>query len=165
MRYVTVLAIVLMALATVLLPADTTGDVVDRVVAFIDDTSITLSELEQSWRETLKLTPDVTRQEVLETIINRHLLLREARRLRFRGRDDQAMLDHYIDMKIKAFITISDDEVRKFYNENRASISGVPFDEIRDEIEKYLRERKTNQRLRQHIMELREKVYIKVMLD
>jgi hypothetical protein len=165
MRYVIGITTVLMASAMALSPASTRGEVVDRVVAFIDDTAITLSELEQSYREALKLAPDVTIQEVLETIINSHLLLREARRLRFRGLDEQEILNHYIDMKIKAFITISEDEVLGFYNENRASIGGVAYDEVRDEIEKYLREKEINQRLRQHIRELREKVYIKVMLD
>ncbi len=50
----------------------------DRVAAFVDEDSITASELQEQYMETLKMTPDITKEEVLNTMINRILILREA---------------------------------------------------------------------------------------
>src|SRR3989304_5892407 len=54
----------------------------DRVVAFVDNTAITLSELDEVYTESLKHTPDITKEKVLNTLVNRLLLLREAKKLR-----------------------------------------------------------------------------------
>lgn len=57
-----------------------TGAIKDRVVAFVDDNAITLSELEVMYSVTKKITPDTSKEDVLNTMVNRLLLLREAKK-------------------------------------------------------------------------------------
>jgi len=139
--------------------------VIDKVVAFIDDEAITLSELDSTYAEVVKIKPDITRQEVLNTMINRFLLLREAKRLRLEAPDDDTLLNEYIDLKVKAFIKISEKDIKEFYDNNRDEFGSVQFNQVKDKIETYLREKEVNNRLRQHIEELKKKAYIKILLE
>jgi parvulin-like peptidyl-prolyl isomerase len=160
--------LVLMALAAALTAAlhgTSNARVVDTVVAFIDNQAITMSELDERYAETLKAKPDITKRQVLETMINRVLLLRAARRLRLEAPTDEQLLQDYIDLKVEAFIRVSDSDIRNFYEENAGEFGGKPLSAVRDQIEKYLREKEINHRLKQHLKELREKAYIKVLLD
>jgi len=61
------------------------AEVIDRVVAFVDDKAITLSELEEKYKAAVKLSPNIKKEDVLNTMINRVLLLREAKKLRIEG--------------------------------------------------------------------------------
>lgn len=161
-------ALGLIVLATALLAAPhgaSFARVLDTVVAFIDNQAITMSELDEQYTETLKAKPDITKRQVLETMINRMLLLRAAQRLRLEAPNDQQLLQDYIDLKVEAFIRVSDSDIRNFYEENAKEFSGKPLSEVRDQIEKYLREKEINHRLKEHLKELREQAYIKILLD
>jgi hypothetical protein len=139
--------------------------VIDRVVAFVDNHAITLSELEKAYDKAVKITPDITRREVLNTMVNRYVLLREAKRLRMEAPDDEKLLEDYIDLKVAAFIKVSDAEIEKFYDTNRDQFAGQALSEVREQIEAYLREKEINNRLKKHIEELKKKAYIKLLLD
>lgn len=139
--------------------------VIDRVVAFVDDDAITMSELDEQYAKAVKMTPDITKREVLDTMVNRFILLREAKRLRMEAPDDEKLLQEYIDIKVAAFIKVSDDDIREFYEANRDQFEGEELAAMRDKIEQYLREREINDKLKKHIEELKEKAYIKVLLD
>lgn len=139
--------------------------VLDTVVAFIDNRAITLSELNVDYEEARKTKPDITRQQVLNTMINRRLLLREARRLRLEGDNEEEVLQDYIDLKVEAFIRITDQEIRNFYQEHGDEFGDKQLSEVRGDIEAYLREREINHRLKEHLKELRSKAYIKVLFD
>jgi parvulin-like peptidyl-prolyl isomerase len=67
------------------------AELIDRVVAYVGHTVITLSELNQAVAFNRALGGDRTkiREETLEGLINRHLLVQEARRLRFVEITDQ----------------------------------------------------------------------------
>jgi parvulin-like peptidyl-prolyl isomerase len=67
------------------------AELIDRVVAYVDRTVITLSELNQAVAFNRALGGDRTkiREETLEGLINRQLLVQEARRLRFVEITDQ----------------------------------------------------------------------------
>jgi hypothetical protein len=137
----------------------------DRVVAFVDNSAITLSELEMKYEETLKITPDITRDEVLNTMVNRLLLLKEARKMRLEAATEDALLKEYIDLKIRAFIRIKEEELTDFYNKHINEFEGKEFEAVRDDIEKYLTEKELNERLKSHINELRENACIKIQLN
>jgi hypothetical protein len=137
----------------------------DRVVAFVDNTAITLSELETTYNVTSKVTPDITKEEVLNTMINRILLLREADKLKLEAPAEDELLNEYIDLKIRAFIRIKEENLKDFYEKNYSNFQGKELDDVRDEIENYLIEEKVNQRLKSHINELREKACIKIKLN
>jgi len=137
----------------------------DRVVAFVDNTAITLSDLEMKYAETLKATPNITKEEVLNTMVNRTLLLREAKRFRLEAPSEEEQLKEYIDLKIRAFIRIRDQAITDFYQQHLIDFQGKELDEVRDQIETYLIENELNQRLKSHIEELRGKSCVKVQFN
>lgn len=136
----------------------------DRVVAYVDNTAITLSELEKKYAETVQATPAVAKEEVLNTMINRILMIREARKLRLKSESEDALLRDYIDLKIRAFIRIKDEEIRSFYDAHSADFSGKEIDEIREDVENFLIEQELNKRLKEHIDELRNNACVKIQL-
>lgn len=152
-------AIVLCTLGT---PAD--AEVIDKVVAFVDTEAITLSELRNTYEKTRELNPDVTELEVLHTMINRILLLREARNLRLEAADEDQLMNEYIDLKFRAFIKIKGSDVRDFFDTNRKEFGDASYEEVKDDIESYLLEKEVNYRIRQHLEDLRKKARIKVLL-
>jgi len=134
----------------------------DRVVAFVDSEAITLSELEQQYVESRKRLPEVTREEVLESMINRLLLLREAKKYRIEAPTEDDVLKEYIDLKIRAFIRVNESELENFYTQNRGQFNGRTYDDVRDEIETLFIEKELNERLRKSLAGLRGSAYIKV---
>lgn len=141
------------------------ADFKDRVVAFVDNDAITLSELEMKYYDTVKVTSDITQEEVLNTMVNRLLLLREAKKIRLEAPSEDELLNEYIDLKIRAFIRIKEEELKDFYNKNISKFEGKELDSVRDDIENYLAEHEVNQRLKAHINELRGKSCVKIQLN
>ena len=141
-----------------------TAEIKDRVVACVENTAITLSELEELFAESLKITPGITKEEILNTIINRTLLLREAKKIRLEAPTEDELIKEYIDLKIRPFVSIKEEELLDFYQQHAENFQGKEFDAVREEIENYLTERELNQRLKMYIQQLRETVYIKIQL-
>ena len=138
------------------------AEVVDKVVAFVDDRAITMLELEEHYRDAVKLRPDIKKEEVLNTMINRALLLREAKKLRIEAASKDAIIQEYIELKLKTVIRITEEDMRDFYEKNRSEFGNIEFDDVRDKIENYLIEKEVNERLKKHIEELKSKAYIKI---
>jgi hypothetical protein len=136
--------------------------VIDAVAAFVDDAAITVRELDAAHEAAVRITPDMTRQEVLDTLINRTLLMREARKLRLDVPEEE-LLDAYLELKVKAFIKVSEPEIREFYDANIAEFGGKEYADVKDRIEAYLQEKELNNRLKSHIEDLRSKAYIKII--
>jgi hypothetical protein len=134
----------------------------DRVVASIDNTAITLSDLEDKYAETVKVLPDITREEVLNTMVNRMLLVREGQKIRIEATSEDELMKEYIDLKIRAFIRIKDEESSEYYNSHREAFGEKEFDDVREEIEDYLTERELNDRLKLHLAELKKKTCIRI---
>jgi hypothetical protein len=136
----------------------------DRVVAFVDNTAITLSELEGVYSELQKVTPNLTKEEVLNTMVNRILLLREAKKIRLEAPSEDELLKEYIDLKIRIFIKIKEEDVLDFYQKHIEDFQGKEFETVREEIENYLTEAELNRLLKMHIDELRKKAYVRLQL-
>lgn len=141
------------------------AELIDRVVAFVDEEAITLSEFRSQYDNIRELSPDVTREEVIQTIINRKLLLREARKYRIEGPNDEEVMKEYIDLKVRAFIRVNETEIQRFYKEHIDRFEGKQFDAVRDDIEMYLTEKKVNERLKETLDRLKKDAYIKIQLD
>jgi hypothetical protein len=135
----------------------------DRVAAFVDDEAITDSELQDQYKKALRVTPDVTIDEVLNTMINRVLILREAKKYRIEEPTPEEVIREYIDLKVRAFIRVTETEIETYFRENSSIFSGKEYDEVRDEIEHYLTEKDLNERLKEIIRELRKTAYIKIL--
>ena len=140
------------------------GEMKDRVVAYVDTAAITLSELEARFLDTRKITPDITREEVLDTMINRVLLLREARKLRLEAPSEDELLKEYIDLKVRTLIRVSEEDIIDFYNKNRGDFQGKELEDVRDNIENYLVEHQLNKQLKEHISSFRMNTCVKVQL-
>ncbi len=150
------------------------AEVIERIVAIVDDDVITLSEFKEAFQNALSsgVKPtEILKDEVLTGMINKILLLREAKRLRMEHlvgkeeqKNDNALLRKYIEKRIKAFIRISFDSIEKFYNINKKSFGDKKFYDVKNEIESYLIEKELNKKLLEHIKELRENAYIRIQL-
>lgn len=132
----------------------------DHVVAFVDNTAITLSEFEEEYPKAQKVTPGITKEEVLNAMINRVLLLREAKKIRLAERSDDELLKEYIDLKLRTFVKIKEKDVLDYYEIHIKDFQGKALEDVREEIENYLTEAELNRLLKKHIEELREKAYI-----
>lgn len=137
---------------------------IDRVVAYVDDTAITLSEFETNYVRMKEAARDVSEENVLDTMINGILLLKEAKKMRLEAPTKDEVLKEYIDVKIKASIIIREDDVERFYREHTEDFHGRDYIYVRDEIERYLFELETNRQLKQHLDELRSRAEIKIQL-
>ena len=140
------------------------AEIRDRVVAYVDNDAITLSELEEHYATSVQVTQDITREEVLQTMVNRLLLLREAKKIKLKAPSENALLQEYIDLKIRAFIRISEAEVVDFYENHTDEFQGKELEDVREEIENVLVEKELNERLKSHIRELKEKACVKIQL-
>ncbi|MDA8091696.1 MAG: hypothetical protein M0Z61_15935 [Nitrospiraceae bacterium] len=138
---------------------------IDRIVAFVNDSAILMSDLDARYDQARKLAPDVTRAQVLQTMINRQLLLAQARKIFPEPVEADKAIDEFTDLKIRAFVRIQDEAVRNFYDENKKQLGDVPFDSVKDRIERLLEEKEINRRLQSYLESLRENAYIKVFLD
>ncbi len=141
------------------------GGMNDRIVAYVDTQAITLSELENKFYETKKVLPDITIEEVLNTMINRVLLLTEAKKIRLEAPTEEEILNDYIDLKIKALIRIKEEDIHNFYRTNPDRFEGKQVEDVWDEIETYLIEKQLNEHLKTHINELKQKTCIKMQLQ
>ncbi|MDA8078306.1 MAG: hypothetical protein M0Z79_05145 [Nitrospiraceae bacterium] len=136
----------------------------DRVAAFVDNQAIPLSEFTLQYERTKRVSPDIAKEEVITTMINRLLLLREARKYRIEALSPEEIVREYIDLKIRAFIRVPESDIEDFYKKNITRFAGKDFEQVRDEIERYLMEKDLNERLRETIKGLRKDAYIRVQL-
>lgn len=140
-------------------------ELIDRVVAFVDNNAITLSALRDTYEKTRKAEPDISMEKVLQTMVNRLLLLNDAKRLRFEAKTDDEMINLYIEMKVKAFVQVKEAAMEEYYREHEQELKGAPYESVRDKIEEVLTEKEINRLLTQHIDELRKKAYVKIELN
>jgi SurA-like N-terminal domain len=157
-------ALLFFCAALILTGHASSAEIFDRVVAFVNNQAITLSEFQEQYRNTLKIAPDVTENDVINTMINRILLLDEARKYRIEATTEDEMVKEYIDLKVRAFITVGEQEMEAFYEKNRSRFAGKEYEDVRGEIEHYLTEKELNERLKETLADLRKKAYIKIQL-
>jgi len=148
-----------------LLVTDGSTAVSDRVIAFVDDDAITMSELDEQYRITKKISPDITIKEVLDTMINKILILREAHKYRIEASSLEQVMQEYIDLKVRAYIRVGESDIEKFYRENKANFSDKEFEDVRDEIDTYLTEKELNDRMKELLKELRKNAYIRIFIE
>lgn len=146
------------------------GEVLERVVAIVNDDIILLSEFEITVDTARKADIMDSDEALLNEMINRLLLLKEAERLKIgkgskKDADDNAVIKEYIDRRIKAFIHIPPDDIEYHYVWNREQFAGKEFYEVRDEIEKQLVDKVLSERLREYIKELRDGAFIRIQYE
>ncbi len=138
------------------------GEIIDRVIAYVDDQAITLRDFEIFSFKMREKFPTITENEIIDLMINRKLLLKESKKIFLEGNEEEA-IKNYIDLKIKSKIIITDDKIREYYEQNKHHFGEKPYLSVRDEIETYLIEKELNKKLTEHIKELKELVEIKII--
>jgi len=157
--------IVALALGSIIVMADESlCRVLDRVVAYVDDRAITLTEFQDSYAATREKSPDVSPEEVIESMINRLLLIKEARKIRLEAASDDDLLSELIEIKIRAPIVIREDGAKAFYESHRSEFGERDFLSVRDEIEQYLFELEATRRLKEYLEQLRGGSEIRIQL-
>jgi hypothetical protein len=148
------------------------AEVLERIVAIVNNNVILLSEYEEALEAARKSDQRVTEDAVLDEMINRILILEQAKRLSLGSTsdstenvDDNKLIKEYIDRRIKAFIHIPIDEIESDYKNNRGRFAEREFYEVKDEIEDYLVERALKRKIAEHFEELRRKAYIRIQKD
>lgn len=137
-------------------------EVIDRVVAYVDSYAITLRDFEKVADKTKEKIPQIKNEEILNTMINRVLLLKKAKELFIEGKDEE-LINNYIELKIKSTIVISESEIRQYYEQNKTQFKDIPYASVRNEIEKYLFEKELNKKLKNYLEELKETSDIKII--
>lgn len=140
------------------------AEVIDRIVAYVDNIAITLSDLQEEYAKTKKTTGTLTEEDVLNSMINRALLIKKAKEIRLESQSPEELLKEYIEIKIRAAIHIKEEDIARFYAEHIKEFEGKEYLSVRDEIENYLFELETNRQLKRHLEELRANAEIKIQL-
>lgn len=140
------------------------AEVIDRVMAYVDDSAITLSEFRDNYARMKETMKTMTEEEAINSMINRQLLLKEAKKMRLEAPTKDDLLKDYVDIKIRASIVISERDVESFFTGHPDEFRGKDLASVRDEIEKYLFEIEVNKQLKKHIEDLRSHSEIRIQL-
>jgi len=141
-------------------------------VAIVNNKVILLSEFEEALEAARKSDQKVTEGVVLDEMINRILILEQAKRLSLGSTsdlaedvDDNKLIKEYIERRIKALIHIPIDEIEAYYENNMGRFAGKEFYEVKDEIEDNMVEGELKRKIAEHVKELRNKAYIRIQLE
>jgi len=124
------------------LPALSHSETLERIVAIVNNNVILLSEYEEAFQAAKKSDETVTEGQVLDEMINRLLILEQAKKFRLGTTensaetvDDDKIISEYVDRRIKALIHIPIEEIESYYTNNKERYADKPFYEVKDEIE------------------------------
>ncbi|MGC2425002.1 MAG: SurA N-terminal domain-containing protein [Nitrospirota bacterium] len=180
--------------------------VLDKVEAVVNDHVITMSDVDQAVQveksEGSEAGKDESalRKAALDSLINRALLIDEARKfnlaqvtpeevekafMKVKSRypdekafeealqkeeitpdelkdnlRDQLLVIKYVDRRIKAFVLVTPDEERKYYDEHKKDFGDKDFAEAEPEIKRLLTERDTDRKLGEYLRDLKSKADI-----
>ena len=137
---------------------------IDRIVAYVDDHAITLSEFQSKFEKLRKMLPNVTEEEAVNSMINNILLLRQAHRMRLEAASEDDLVKEYIDVRIRSRVFIKEEQLTAYYSEHKKELDGKDYLSVRDDIEKYLSELEINRQLKELLQELRKESNIVVQL-
>jgi hypothetical protein len=149
------------------------AEMLERIVAVVNEEVILLSELKNEVQLRKAQGAEVSDAEALYEMINKRLLLGQAKRMRIEGdaqpnksfATDDIIINDYIERRVKAFIHIPLKDMEDYYNDNAGSYGNKKFYEVKGEIEAKLVETRLKEKLQEHIRDLRKDSYIRVQLE
>lgn len=78
---------------------------------------------------------------------------------------EQIISVRFVNQRIRFFVRISEEDIKKFYNENLSRFNNKTIEEARGEIETVLTERETAKKLEEYIKKLRSKAEIRINVE
>lgn len=161
MRYTSVL-VTLFSLLLAFTVLKASSKMIDRVVAYVDDEAITYVDLRDFVERMKKRGVSVREKEALNTLINRRLLILDALRLKLQAETDDELIDKYINIKIRPFVLVREEEARQYYERHKKELSGADYQTVRDRIMKILFEKKLNRAIEERLRELKKRHVVKI---
>jgi len=140
------------------------AEIIDRVIGYVDDRAITYSEFRERHEKLRKISPGITEEEALISMVNALLLLHVAKKMRLEAPTEDGLIKEYVDVTIRSRISLKEEQLLEYYNKNRAEFKGMEFPAVRAEIEKYLTELEINKQLKEHLKLLRQRANIVIQL-
>ncbi len=159
-----VTAILIALILHITIISSNSAELIDRVVAYVDDQAITYSEFNDKLAKLKEAVPNISENEVINSMINSLLLLNQAKKMRLEAPTEDDLIKEYVDIWVKSRILIKEEQIRKYYDSHKQEFGGKDYFEVRDEIEKYLLELETNKELKEHLNELRRQSNIIIQL-
>lgn len=166
-----VLEVISAVLYVVLLhcPTMISAETIERIVIIVDNEVVLMTEFEEAVRSANSSGKQISRGDVIDQMVNRIILLREAKKFGLKrkseGREgDDALIKEFVDKRIRSFIHIPFGQIEKYYNEHDDFKDRDYFD-VKDEIEKLMVSRELVHRLRDFVEEERRKSYIRIQLE
>jgi len=164
--------ICLLTASNFLFPNYMNAEVLERIVAIVNDDVILQTEFLKAYEIAREHDPNIIESDVLDDMIDRLLLLKEARKFRLtstynkstNARDDKVIIKEYIDVRLKGFIHVPYEDIEYYYYQNKDSFSGKDFFDVRNEIEEYLIKQELNIRLLEYKEDLKRNSYIRIQL-
>lgn len=134
-----------------------------EVYATLDGQPITSADIEaviaQQLAEARNQQVYDVRRQAIDQIVSERLLAREAQT---RGLSSEELLRTEVEAKVPG---VSQEQVKAFYEANRARLQGQPLETIAPQIELYLRRQAMGERQLAFQRELREKAGVRVLLQ
>ena len=129
----------------------------------------------------LKKLPDATQKNYendhpgfLEELITKELLLQEAKALKIdtismvkskigadKTKRDDIMIEELFKHEVLPHVTVSEDEMKKFYDDNKSQMQGMTYDQMKSQIQSYLTGQRQMEMVDAYIAELQAKAKIK----
>ncbi len=170
--YETICLICLIVIACAFFARNADAELVERIVAVVNDEAILLSEFKTALRLVKESGKEVNEKEIIDGMINEILLLEQARKFSF-GRDavdaelsnPEKVIKNYIDKRIKALIHIPFRDIKAYYFNNLEKYGERDLYDVKGEIEEYLLNRLLEIKIQEHIDKLREDARIRIQLD
>jgi hypothetical protein len=165
-RYELALLAVLLIVCTLLWPVSgACQELVDRVVASVGTTAITLSEFQERFAALKAEHPDTTEEAAINSMINGILLLEKARQMRLEGKSADDLIAEYINVKIRAAVLIRDEEIDRYLSDHRLKPGSQENASVRAKVEELLTEQEVNKALERHLKELRDGADIRIQFS
>ncbi len=99
---------------------------------------------------------------LLEEHATNKILLQAARKAGFKENEpEEEIISKYLDQKASS-VTVTDAELRQFYAQNKDSLGGLPFDQVKDTLEGYLIDEKKQRAIGAFILGLGRQIPIQV---
>ena len=101
---------------------------------------------------------------ILENMATKGMLLQEAYKAGHKKSEGDKVLSKYLSEKIKT-PTVSEEEIKNFYNQNKEMIGNAPFEQAREMLKDYLTRQKSQEAVHQFILTLGQRTPVQVNED
>ena len=147
-----------------------------EVIATVNGKKISSNDLKKElakWPEDIRIQYEKDYPGFLEELITKEVLLQEAKRLKCdtikevksriaesRNKRDDILIEELLKREVLAKVTVSEDEIRKFYDDNKSQMKGTTYEQIKPQLYDLFLQQKQQDALETYITNLREKAKI-----